>query len=82
MKQLKDTQYSFKDGLFMQTIAEELIVEIENKKLKMVKIARKNGMKSSELVNCSQELDKLILKFQRVSSLLVKRKREHFYCRP
>ncbi|MGY3716922.1 Spo0E family sporulation regulatory protein-aspartic acid phosphatase [Sutcliffiella cohnii] len=43
--------------------------EIEQKKLELLKIANASGMASKKTLNCSRELDHLIIRFQRYSLL-------------
>lgn len=56
----------------MVTTVKRLKEEIEQKKKEMVHIAENKGMASPETLHCSQELDNLISKFQRISFLLRK----------
>ncbi|WP_066418261.1 aspartyl-phosphate phosphatase Spo0E family protein [Sutcliffiella cohnii] len=43
--------------------------EIEKKKLELIKTANASGMTSKKTLNCSRELDLLIIRFQRYSLL-------------
>jgi Spo0E like sporulation regulatory protein len=54
----------------MNFTGEKLKEEIERKKMEMILIAEKKGTTSSQTLNCSQELDKLIYKFQKLSIII------------
>lgn len=51
----------------MLVIEDKLKEEIEQKKREMILNAKNKGMTNPETVYCSQELDKLIFKFQALS---------------
>ncbi|WP_209124415.1 aspartyl-phosphate phosphatase Spo0E family protein [Alkalihalobacillus sp. BA299] len=51
----------------MLTTVERLKEEIEQKKMEMISTAENKGMTSLETLHCSQELDKLIYKFQKIA---------------
>ncbi|MGN7174681.1 transcriptional regulator [Paenibacillus sp. FSL R5-0490] len=50
----------------------QLLIEIQQKREKMIETARRNGMASQETVRCSQELDQLIFEYQ----CFIKREKE------
>ena len=42
-----------------------LLTQIERKRKEMLKTANKHGLSSNQTIKCSQDLDKLLNKFQR-----------------
>lgn len=48
---------------------EELLTKIDEKKIELNKIAAQNGINSGQTIKCSQELDDLILVYQKYFSL-------------
>lgn len=44
---------------------EDLLAKIDEKKLELHRIASQNGISSGETIQCSQELDVLILDYQK-----------------
>lgn len=44
---------------------DHLLVEIQNKREKMIESAILNGFTNDDTIRCSQELDKLIIEYQR-----------------
>ncbi|MGG0306912.1 aspartyl-phosphate phosphatase Spo0E family protein [Priestia megaterium] len=52
-------------GVRNRTKSERLLVEIVQKRQKMVQIGEEKGLTNEETVTCSQELDQLLLVYQK-----------------
>ncbi|MED4000810.1 aspartyl-phosphate phosphatase Spo0E family protein [Priestia megaterium] len=52
-------------GVRNRTKSERLLVEIVQKRQKMVQLGEEKGLTNEETVTCSQELDQLLLVYQK-----------------
>lgn len=54
--------FTFKEQVYMPC---SLVIQIERKKVELLHIANKHGLSSNQTIKCSQDLDKLLNKYQR-----------------